>query len=391
MKKRLVVCCDGTWNRPDSVNVTNVEKIARTISTETTSEGVQQLVLYLSGVGTSGYTADRWLGGAFGLGLFDNVRSGYRWLALNYDPGDEIFVFGFSRGAYTARSMVGMIGKVGLLTRESLIANQLPEAVDRYRGLRPDLRSYYGSSDKRFREVNSHAGVTVQFLGVFDTVGALGVPGTFRRRHRFHDVRLCDAVLCARQALAIDEHRMKFEPSLWEDPDEFDDPLAVQPGGPRVKQVWFEGTHSDVGGGYGETGLSDTALEWMVGEARIRGLRFDERLLHSYVCSGSAAIRHDSLTPGYRWLNFVSRVRLRVRPFEDGPHFLGHERALARGRAVGVQIASSAATHYRDDCDVAQGAGASHGRDWYRPRNIAHFHEETGGFEQCEELVTAHP
>ena len=124
--KRLVICCDGTWNRPDNAHVTNIEKIARTVETDPVDGDppAQQMVLYLSGVGTSGYTVDRLLGGAFGFGLFDNMRSGYRFLALNYDPGDEIFVFGFSRGAYTARSLVGMIGRVGLLTRESLIRDQ---------------------------------------------------------------------------------------------------------------------------------------------------------------------------------------------------------------------------------------------------------------------------
>ncbi len=97
-RKRLVICCDGTWNRPDSAHVTNIEKIARTVATDLgRTDGVQQLVLYLSGVGAGSYTVDRLLGGAFGFGLFDNVRSGYRFLALNYDPGDEIFVFGFSR------------------------------------------------------------------------------------------------------------------------------------------------------------------------------------------------------------------------------------------------------------------------------------------------------
>ena len=121
--KRLVICCDGTWNRPDSDHVTNIEKIARTVATDLDrTGGVQQLVLYLAGVG-AGYAADRLLGGAFGFGLFANVRSAYRFLALNYEPGDEIFVFGFSRGAYTARSLVGMVGRVGLLTRDALVAD----------------------------------------------------------------------------------------------------------------------------------------------------------------------------------------------------------------------------------------------------------------------------
>lgn len=309
--KRLVICCDGTWNRPDIAHVTNIEKIARTIETDPVDGDppAQQMVLYLSGVGTNGYLLDRLLGGAWGLGLFENICHAYRFLALNYDPGDEIFVFGFSRGAYTARSLVGMIGCVGLLTRESLISGHLPEAVRRYRRRRPDRHCFHGASDERFREVNSHDDVRVRFLGVFDTVGALGVPGAIGRAHQFHDVRLSAQVEHARHAVAIDEHRIKFEPALWErsplDPRDGDDGQ-----GQRVKQVWFEGAHSDVGGGYADTGLSDTALEWMVSEARDVGLAFDEELLSTYLDSGSTAIRHESVTPLYRLLNAVSRVRL---------------------------------------------------------------------------------
>jgi len=125
--KRLVICCDGTWNRPDSDHVTNIEKIARTVATDLgRTGGVQQLVLYLAGVGAGSYAADRLLGGAFGFGLFANIRSAYRFLALNYEPGDEIFVFGFSRGAYTARSLVGMVGRAGLLTRDALAPTSCP-------------------------------------------------------------------------------------------------------------------------------------------------------------------------------------------------------------------------------------------------------------------------
>jgi uncharacterized protein (DUF2235 family) len=302
-----VICCDGTWNRPDSDHVTNIEKIARTVATDLDrTGGVQQLVLYLAGVG-AGYAADRLLGGAFGFGLFANVRSAYRFLALNYEPGDEIFVFGFSRGAYTARSLVGMVGRVGLLTRDALVADKLPEAVARYQRRSPGDGSF-GESDEEFRRDHCHPQAPVHLLGVFDTVGALGVPGAVRKRHQFHDVNLSKAVLCARQALAVDERRIKFEPCLWEADEETrrDDEATG-----RVQQVWFEGAHSDVGGGYPDTGLSDTALLWMVTEANRRGLVFDTRLLAVYVGGGSSALRHDSLTargcstwcpgPGRRW------------------------------------------------------------------------------------------
>jgi hypothetical protein len=400
MRKRLVICCDGTWNAPDSAHVTNIEKIARTISTAVI-EGdppVQQLVLYLRGVGSGGYFADRILGGAFGFGLFDNIRAAYRFLALNYDDDDEIFVFGFSRGAYTARSLVGMVGRVGLLTRQSLIDGQLPEAVDRYRRQRPGRRTYHGSSDERFKQVHSHARSDITFLGVFDTVGALGVPGAVGHRHQFHDVRLGDHVHVARQALAIDEHRMKFEPSLWKVPTDGSQRAADTPD--RVKQVWFEGCHSDVGGGYGQTGLSDTALEWMVREAKKEGLAFDDELLAVYTDCGSPAIRHESLTAPYRFLNLASRVRLAVRRPEDGPTFEGHDRVLDRSRALNVLLASSAATHYRQDrCDEeadreARAGSRSRGtvpHEWYRPENLCAYDTKTDGFAGREEKVVEHP
>lgn len=397
MKKRLVVCCDGTWNRPDSTNITNIEKIARTIQTDPAEcGGVQQQVLYLSGVGSAGYAADRLLGGAFGFGLFDNVRSGYRFLALNYNPGDEVFVFGFSRGAYTARSLVGMIGRVGLLTRESLIADQLPEAVDRYRRRRPTRSSFHGSSDQRFREVHSHPDLSVTFLGVFDTVGALGVPGAFVHSHQFHDVQLSSTVQCARQALAVDEHRMKFEPSLWEAATEADLPADEDP---RVRQTWFEGAHSDVGGGYDETGLSDTALGWMTKEAMQHGLVFDERLLYTYLGSGSPARRHDSRTTAYKLLNLGSRVRLALRPPEGGPRFRGHERILDRPLAIGVRVASATATHYlEDEADHRRQEKAdslarrpAEPREWYHPGNLREVAERTIGFRTGVEQVVGKP
>ena len=350
-RKRLVICCDGTWNRPDSAHVTNIEKIARTVATDLDrTDGVQQLVLYLSGVGAGSYTVDRLLGGAFGFGLFGNVRTAYRFLALNYEPGDQIFVFGFSRGAYTARSLAGMVGRVGLLTRDALVADKLPEAVARYQRRGPADGSF-GDSDQEFRRDHCHPSATVQLLGVFDTVGALGVPGAVRQQHQFHDVNLGPVVLCARQALAADERRLKFEPCLWE-ADEAT--RAADEASGRVQQVWFEGVHSDVGGGYAETGLCDTTLLWMVVEANRRGLVFDTRLLATYVGSGSSAVRHDSLTVLYRVLNLVSRVQRAVT--HHGRRFLGTWRRLdpplqtpAQQRAVGVRVASSAARHFLDD------------------------------------------
>lgn len=374
--KRIVICCDGTWNRPENENVTNIEKIARTVETDLArTGGVPQLVHYVKGVGTGWYWIDRLLGGAFGLGLFGNVTDAYRFLALNYstgrpgEPGDEIYVLGFSRGAYTARSLVGMIGRVGLLTSEALIDDKLPEAVDRYRRARPAAGDF-GSSDEEFKRDHCH-NPKIRFLGVFDTVGALGVPGAIFNRHKFHDVRLSAAVSCARQALAIDERRLKFEPSLWEDD-------GAGGGGERVKQVWFEGAHSDAGGGYGETGLSDTALLWMVREANARGLAFNEGLLDTYIGSGSSAVRHDSMNLGYRVLNAFGRLRMAIKP---NPRFRGGRRLLDPAGAMNPLIASSAADH-ADSSD-----------DAYKPENVKWFAaaQKDGTLKGVTEDVVALP
>lgn len=368
--KRLVICCDGTWNRPDSAHVTNIEKIARTVDTDVTRTGHEhQLVLYLSGVGV-GYGVDRVLGGAFGLGLFTNVLAGYRFLASNYEAGDEIFIFGFSRGAYTARSLGGMIGKVGLLTRRALVQEKLPEAVLRYKGL-DGAAGKLGQSMAEFKRDFCHEDTRVTFLGVFDTVGALGVPGALRRRHQFHDVTLSSLVDCARQALAIDETRMKFEPCLW------DTVAGGEVDDPRVRQVWFEGAHTDVGGGYAETGLSDTALLWMVAEAAKQGLVFDEELLKEYLACGSSPVRHNPSKPLFRLLDLAIRTKIRLR-IADGRAFAGRQRRLHRPDCVSVRIAGPAVDHFR--------AG-----EGYAPKNLKAWSKACSDFADCVEPLLALP
>lgn len=371
--KRLVVCCDGTWNKPDSQTITNVEKIARTVQGDHhATSGVYQLVYYVSGVGAGSYAADKLLGGAFGFGLFHNVVACYRFLAQNYEPGDEIFIFGFSRGGYTARSVAGMVGRVGLLTKQSLVKEKLPAAVHLYQ--RKDMpEGAFGASVDEFKHDHCHP-AEVTFLGVFDTVGALGVPGFARHAPQFHDVQLSGQVVRARHALAVDETRMKFAPTFWEAPN--GSPVASTDD-PRVKQVWFEGAHSDVGGGYRETGLSDTALLWMAREARDAGLVFDVPLMTHYVDSGCDPIRHDPLNRMYRFDNFVLGTRARVRRDDGTSAFSGGLRRLTNDRALSVRVSSSAVTHLQDG--------------GYEPANLLAFAETTNGFEDIVEPVTALP
>lgn len=319
--------------------MSNIEKLARTISNEDTGgvDGpVQQTVYYVGGVGAS-YKVDRVLGGAIGLGLSNNLMSAYRFLALNYSPGDTVYVFGFSRGAFTARSLVGMIVRVGLVRADGLIHGSLKTAQERYETYR-DTGSDRGDTAEEFRHDFCHPHVCLPFLGVFDTVEALGP------KARFHQVDfLADAVAVGRQALGIDEQRRVFCPRLWTG-----DPSLGAAGGaatPRVKQVWFEGVHSDVGGGYPETGLSDTTLLWMAAEATRQGLAFDDRALATYLDSGSPATRHHSLKTGYRAANLLLRRPSHLAPAGS---FDGGLRVLEPERTVGVSISSSALDHHRE-------------------------------------------
>lgn len=371
--KRLVVCCDGTWNKPDNENVTNVEKIARTVRSDPSlTGGVYQLVYYISGVGTGSYEADRLLGGAFGFGLFHNVIACYRFLAQNYEPGDEIFIVGFSRGAYTARSVAGMLATVGLLTKVALVEERLPWAVHLYQGTKMP-EGAFGESVDEFKHDHCH-NAKITFLGVFDTVGALGVPGFRRSTPRFHSVQLSDQVLCARQALAIDETRLKFSPTLWEAPGKTADAATEDA---RVKQVWFEGAHSDIGGGYAQTGLSDTSLLWIAREAHAAGLVFDSELLGKYVNSGSDPIRHNPLNLMYKLDNAALRIRQHLPGHDPASEFSHGLRLLTNQRALSVRVASSAVSHFQEG--------------GYGPANLAAFASRTNGFEGIIEPVDRLP
>lgn len=375
--KRLVLCCDGTWNSPVNASVSNIEKIARSVRTGIGPDGVQQMVFSVEGVGAQGYLVDRLLGGAFGYGLTRNVVAGYRHLALNYEPGDEIYVFGFSRGAYTARSVVGMVATVGLLTQDALARDRLCDAERIYRLRDAQERAAQAAA---FRAAHCHEHVPVAFLGVFDTVGALGVPGLSRRRSTFHDVRLSTDVECARQALAIDDRRITFEPCLW------DVPVAMAA---RVKQVWFPGGHSDVGGGARARALSDTALLWMVGEAIARGLAFDEDRLLAQLHHEDAFVCRFRPGPLFGGLNLVKRLHRR-------PRFRGDRRVLAGvptppGTVDAVYLAQTAATLTADPST----AYARHARNvaWWRqdagPAIEGLVEPVPGGTDESRPLVLA--
>ena len=287
--RRLVVCCDGTWKAAEAKAPTNIVYLSRAVL-PVGRDDVSQLLFYDPGVGT-GTLTDRLTGGAFGQGVSDNIKDAYRWLIYNYEPGDEVYVFGFSRGAYTARSLVGLIRKCWLLHKRE--ADRLPEAYELYRRRGDEVD---GEAAKAFRVPHCRA-IDIHFLGVFDTVGSLGVPvaglrGLTLRTYRFHDPRLSSIVKHAFHAVAIDERRKPFRPTLWE----------TRPGIQQVvEQVWFSGVHSDVGGGYPERGLSDVTLRWMLAKATLAGLQFDEQYLSETMKPDPLGVLHDSKTGLYRF------------------------------------------------------------------------------------------
>jgi len=259
MSKNIIVFSDGTGQEGGTDHNTNVYKTFNLIL----DRSPDQISFYDKGLGT-GFR--KVTGNVFGRGFSENVRQCYEFIFEHYQDGDQIFLFGFSRGAATVRSLTGFIHMFGILPRSR--AKLIDKAWRIYR--EKDAAERQQAADE-FIEVNHTMWATVKFLGVWDTVAALGVPKTRLDRvlnwivpHGFHDFKLSASVENAYHALAIDDVRKSFHPILFE-------PGSNKKG--ELKQVWFMGMHTDVGGGYRERGLSDIALEWMTGQAVKHGLR----------------------------------------------------------------------------------------------------------------------
>lgn len=312
--KRLVICCDGTWNRPDQHNggvtaPTNVVRLHNCVAAQD-GAGVGQRRYYHPGIGTDPVGAVRRLiAGATGIGLDRNIKSAYRELSDHYQPGDEIFLFGFSRGAFTVRSLAGMVWHCGLLDTAGLTDAQAWQRVDRAfdDGYRQRRRHWADGLGWAFHRSDRDDGaIPIRFIGVWDTVGALGVPEdlaffgllTGPADHAFHNTGLGGHIQTARHALALDEKRASFLPTLWTGVD----------AGRDVVQMWFCGCHADVGGGYRESGLADIALHWMIGEAAGAGLAFDPAMVARVDATQFDAPLHDSATGGFSWLAAMPRA-----------------------------------------------------------------------------------
>ena len=273
MSKRIVFCADGTWDAPGSN--TNVYLIWKALI----NDGASQVTFYDDGVGAGITGLAHLLAGAFGQGIFQKIQDGYTQISQVYKQGDQIYLFGFSRGAYTARSLAGMIAICGLPTG-NFTPNCVTQAFAAYRARDPQIRASILAGLGSCGLFNA----PIQMVGVWDTVGSLGIPAVFggidEAKYGFLDTSLHPDVQSAYQALAIDEVRAQFPATLWTPP--------FTPG-QTVVQVWFSGCHGDVGGGTPQGGpvdngtrLCDITLGWMIANAQAQGLVFDPTVIAPY-------------------------------------------------------------------------------------------------------------
>ncbi len=286
--KRIAVFLDGTWNTlVDNTNVWRLKTLCDVSSGE-------QIAYYSAGVGTQ--FGEKVRGGLFGYGLDQEVISAYEWLIENYSDGDELFLFGFSRGAYTARSLSGLISEYGMIQLGAPLS--IHQLYQRYmlgtgtKSIRQLIGQQKGpskpalSTEEKWLLEYSRP-IPIKFVGVWDTVGALGVPFgdipvVSRSNYKFLEVDLRIDNDFAYHALAIDEHRKAFAPTLWQ---KMTPAGAATSDGPKprplsdVEQRWFVGAHSNVGGGYANDLLAQIPLNWLMEKATSHGLKFKNKVI----------------------------------------------------------------------------------------------------------------
>ncbi len=352
--KRIVILCDGTWNKADQTHPTNVRHLSLLIP-QTGADGVKQVVLYFQGVGVP--EKGGWLerinetvsGGAMGWGLDDKIAVAYLHLGRRYEPGDEVYVMGFSRGAYTARSLIGLIRNAGLprdptpdLVRECFRVYRdrtdetkpdAPESLAHRLRVSPDVTT--SAAETAWRQANGHPPghrFEVTYLGVWDTVGALGIPShwglparALNGKYRFHDTDLSSMVAAARHAVAIDERRRSFVPTLWTNLPKL---RAARPRA-DYRQEWFAGDHGSVGGGGDIRGLSDITCAWIANGARDQGLDTGSEMFAALKPSPFAPLRNRSEAPGLTEQAMALTAAWRAGP--DAPDDVSHP-AIRRWR-----------------------------------------------------------
>ncbi|HIJ91282.1 MAG: DUF2235 domain-containing protein [Desulfobulbaceae bacterium] len=337
--KRLIVCCDGTWNNPDQEDngipaPTNVFKIYNAIA-DRDSNQLEQLKYYHPGVGGEGGIVDSIIGGAVGAGISRNICSAYHWLGSNYAEGDEIYLFGFSRGAFTARSLGGFLGR-GLLDLQGVEPAdswaRVKLAYEKGYRIKAAERADWAQNSWNF--FHQGAATPIHFLGVWDTVGALGIPDDLEifnffddpSKWGFHDTSLGKHVTTARHAMAIDEVRSCFSITRWSDPDKHNDAV----------ECWFPGVHCDVGGGYSDCALANGALLWMMEQSEAKGLMFRESIKET-IKADPLGVMHNSHKGIFA--KFRSRPRnIPAMVEQNKAHF--HQSALERQKVSPISYPS---------------------------------------------------
>lgn len=367
--KKIIVCCDGTWNKPGIKDQgkpvkTNVQKIYEAINSGTPE--VPQLKYYGQGVGTGFTLGDMLLGGSTGLGIDANIMNAYKFLMWNYEPGDHIYLFGFSRGAYTVRSLAGFIRNCGIMQPSYL--HLILEAYNLYRD-RSSITHPDSDLMKSFKRTYgiSQQETFIHFIGVWDTVGALGIPlkwfDILNRQYQFHDVTISSQIRYAYHALAVDEKRKTFTPTLWQL-----SPKAIEDGEQVSEQVWFPGVHSNVGGGYADSGLSDIALQWMIDKAHNTGLEFDKDTLQNIKPETGGELRNS--TSGIFRL-----MRKLVRTINSGVTYSIDEET---GKRVQQNVVRNESIHYT--CMQRR-----HLQNKYKPKNLSDALSRNTPFDPLKE------
>ena len=361
--KRLVFCFDGTWNQLAAAYPSNVVLIAECVRPRA-KDGTPQIVYYNDGVGTVGDAKLR--GGAMGVGLINHIREAYRFLIFNYEPGDEIFAFGFSRGAFSARSFVGFIRCAGIPQVND--AGRIDDAIRLYESGADQAETVHRDEARAFRlkyspgvyveedeedwrcaQVKDYVKGTAQklsirYVGVWDTVGALGVPAfipgakTLNRRYGYHSCDLTPGVEFARHAVAIDERRRVFAPTLWNNVDELNRARNFKSDDINApyQQKWFPGVHGSVGGTGPVRKLSDDALGWIMAGARKAGLELNIKTtsrIYDIHPDFRASLNSDPDSVGWMDKGWIGRLKDKLLAFDrSGPEHVWQVSAAARRR-----------------------------------------------------------
>ncbi|MCG8688913.1 MAG: DUF2235 domain-containing protein [Desulfobacterales bacterium] len=353
MKRNLIICCDGTGNEIKD-NQSNVLKFYRLIKKDDT-----QIGFYDPGVGTIS-DSNAWarfknkakgvFGLATGYGLDTNILEAYRFLTRNYKDGDQIYLLGFSRGAYTVRVLAGFIYMVGLLNKHN--ENLFEYALTAYKQAsnKDDLSIAW-----RFQEVMDTKRVTIHFMGCWDTVGSVIIPRPDRlylpsiETLPYTLQNTCVKVF--RHAMAIDERRRMFRLMPWKEGGKYkSNPFVKEENAQEqdIKQIWFSGVYSDIGGGYPETesGAAKIPLKWMVDEASTHGIVFRENMVkrlvdgenpknstRQYVSPGPNADLHDSMTPVWALFEMLPKS-IRRKEWKKRKSFFGFYLPKAEPRTI---------------------------------------------------------